>query len=160
LIKIFQATFVRTIFSFLRVGALQRAPGHQLSASKVEGQEHMALGLQLSTPKVEGQEHMALGLQLSTPKVVSQEHRAFGIQLSVLKVESRKHRAIEFFFFSLMLIGSLFFCIHLNIILVVNTYVFQVSYENKVDLVLVDVPSILSILHISKPFSFILPWNR
>jgi hypothetical protein len=82
LIKIFQATFVRTIFSFPRVGALQRAPTHQLPALKIKGQEHMALGL-----------------QLSTPKVGSQEHRAFGIQLSVPKVESRKHRAIEFFFF-------------------------------------------------------------
>jgi hypothetical protein len=59
-----------------------------------------------------------------------------------------------------MLIGSLFFCIHLNLILVVNTYVFQVSFENKVDINLIDVPSILSISHVSEPLSFILPWNR
>ncbi len=34
------------------------------------------------------------------------------------------------------------------------------SYENKVDPVLLDVPSNLSILHIFKPISFIPPWNK
>ncbi len=34
------------------------------------------------------------------------------------------------------------------------------SSENKVDLVIIDVPSNLLVLHIFKPLSFILPWNR
>jgi hypothetical protein len=47
-----------------------------------------------------------------------------------------------------------------GLILLVNACVFQVSFENKVNLVLADIPSNLPILHISKPLSFIPPWNK
>jgi hypothetical protein len=43
--------------------------------------------------------------------------------------------------------------------LVRDACAFQVCFENKVDLVLVDVPSNLPILHVSEPLSFIPPWN-
>jgi hypothetical protein len=47
-----------------------------------------------------------------------------------------------------------------GLILLVNACVFQVSSANKVNLVLANIPSNFPILHISKPFSFIRPWNK
>ncbi len=45
------------------------------------------------------------------------------------------------------------------LIILVNNY-FHVSSKNKVDLVIADVPSKLLISHVSKPLSFIIPWNK
>jgi hypothetical protein len=60
-----------------------------------------------------------------------------------------------------MLIGFfwIFFELICLIILVINC-VFQVSLENKVDLVIIDLPSNLPISHVSKPLSLIPLWNR
>jgi hypothetical protein len=76
-----------TIFSFSRVGGLQRAIGFQLLTLKVEGREHIALGLQLSTSKVEVQEHSSSNLQLSVSKVQDRKPKGLGLQFLVLKVE-------------------------------------------------------------------------
>jgi hypothetical protein len=45
LIKVFQAAFVKTKFSFPKISGLQKALGFQLLTTKVEGKEHLALDL-------------------------------------------------------------------------------------------------------------------
>jgi hypothetical protein len=46
------------------------------------------------------------------------------------------------------------------LICLVNNYVFQVSSENKVDIVIANVPSDLPIPHVFEPLSLNPPWNR
>jgi len=46
------------------------------------------------------------------------------------------------------------------LIILLNNYVFQVSSKIKVDLVITNVPSNLSILHVYEPLSLIPPWSR
>ncbi len=63
---------------------------------------------------------------------------------------------ISFMLIILVLIFSELICL----IVIVNNCVFHVSSKNKVDLVIVDVPSNLLIPHMSKPLSFIPFRNR
>lgn len=116
-------------------------------APKVEVQEHSCFGLQLSPPKVKDQKPNALGLQLLTPKVECQELNS-------------TFYTIFFCLFYINLINLKFFLHSFAQILLENGYVFQVSFENKVDLILIGIPSNLPILHVFEPLSLIPPWNR
>lgn len=112
--------------------------------------------------KVEDQKPNALGFQLSTSEVESQKLYALGIQLSTLKVECQEFSStfyITFFFFYVNWIDPRFVLHSFGLILLVNDCVFKVYFENKVDLVLANVPFNLSILRIFKPISLIFPWN-
>jgi hypothetical protein len=60
-----------------------------------------------------------------------------------------------------MLIGLILNLFYINLFNpFFNACVFQMSSKNKVDLVLVDVPSNFLIPHGYEPLSFIPPWNR
>jgi hypothetical protein len=60
----------------------------------------------------------------------------------------------------LQLDWSLLFFELIILIILVNNFVFHVSSKNKVDLVIVYVPSNLLLIHVFEPFSLILLWNK
>ncbi len=65
-----------------------------------------------------------------------------------------------FYLFNVNWIHPQCFLHSFGVILLVNACVFQVFFENKVDLVLVDVPSNLLISHILEPPLFIPQWTK
>ncbi len=150
-----------------RLYVLQKVPMFQLSPLKVEGQGHLTFDLRFLASKVKVQEHSRFDLQLSMLKVEDWKPNALGLQLLELKSKCQKPNALGFqlstpkvecqklnstfcttFFSPLFYVNwiDLEFVIHsFSPILLVNAFVFQVSSANKIDLVLIEVPSNLSI---------------
>jgi hypothetical protein len=95
-------------------------------------------------------------------KVDIQEHSCLDVQLLALKVESQQFSSTFYItFFYLFYVDWIDVDLHsFGLIFLVNSCVFQVSSKNKINLVLIDVPFNLSILHVSKMVSFILLRNK
>ncbi len=96
-------------------------------------------------------------------KVKDHEPNALVLQLSMPKVECQEFSSTFctiFFLFYVDLIDSRFFLHSFSLILLVNAFVFQVFFNKKVNLMLIDVPFNLLILHIFEPLSLILPWKK